>query len=74
MDPFTCSILSPTVLRKTKMAYSFGLSECNKVNEVFNRTQVVVSKEDVLFCKLLDMLIFTKKSLREYLFIYRYFI
>ena len=36
-----CSLFNPTALRKAKIAYNFGLSECNRVKEQYVKVYTV---------------------------------
>ena len=38
-------LFNPIALRKTKIAYNFGLSECNKVKESITLSHVLIHKQ-----------------------------
>ena len=42
---FNVSFINPIALRKAKIAYNFGLSECNRVNDVVSVEQLDTSRE-----------------------------
>ena len=50
-------LVNPIALRKAKIVYNFGLSECNRVKFLFDFTESLTSKDFSQYLQILQLLL-----------------